>query len=261
VAVLLTLGVAWAGAIVFGPVTYLAAVPLLFLLARRRFLPALMCIALSPSGVVLILAVASYLRGTAKLHAHGLPGTEFHNVDPDYRCGWSTGGCIVNGAEWMTDGANNLALTSLIKLFGPQRGSYLGPYPIEQETRTALADAQVISVDQLLKDVVQIGPHTFKLDTGVGKALLRFTPMGYLYDPREPDSTALDEIRKSLGPLKASMIRESCIVIRIPTDDGPVDGRPSARIAVVDAVRGRPFAYYGEGSYFHRVPPVRWERP
>jgi hypothetical protein len=242
---------AWATAI-FG--MFLVPIPIIvfaLLVPQRRWRLIALCLALSPMSVGFLFGSIGYFTGTATLQGMGLPGPGYFNIDPELRCERSTGGCITNGGEALTQTPNNWAVVALTCLFGPQRGAYTGPYPNETQAKAALTSATPVSIELLAQDQVDVTQPPVKLDVGIGKELLRptiFTFSGGKLD--EFSKTWLNEI----GPPSATVHQGQCIILRIPV------GEAAAMIVLLDAKTGRPFAYYAEGGFFQRVPPVRWRK-
>lgn len=118
--------------------------------SRRAGLKAgLLCLVIGPQlGIPILffgLGAIGYARGTACLMASSLPGPEFHNVHPEYRCGRVSMGCVVDGSELFTQLPNNLAVTLLSAALGPMLGTYHGPYPTRDEAFAALERARARS--------------------------------------------------------------------------------------------------------------------
>ena len=242
-----------------GPVSYLfLAVPVALLVARR-WRSAGLCVLLAPIGVSFVSGAVGYARGTARLRGYGLPGTGYHNLDPVLRCGRETSGCVVYDNEWMTHTPNNLAVTVLTRLFGPQRGAYTGPYPTEAEANMTLAGAEPVEVDGLFADRVRVDGRDVTLDRGVGAGLLKasWRTMGM-----EPERETVRAGLKEAGPVKAAVWKEACVIVRVPAGprDDPGGAAQAACVAVVDLGTGRPFAYYAQGGYSHHTPPVGWRK-
>ena len=223
------------------------------LIPTRRWGLMALCALLSPMTLSFAAGVAGYCTGTATIRGMGLPGTGYFNIDPDLRCGRSTGGCLVNGGEILTDPPHNLAVVALTRLFGPQPGAYTGPYPTESEAKAALASAPPVSIDLLLKDQVDVTQPPVKLDAGVGAGLLKRTQIGMFYEQRTDPFAR--EFLDELGPVRAATFRGTCLLLRIPEPNAG-----SAMIVLLDTATGRPFAYYGEGEFRQRFPPVAWRK-
>jgi hypothetical protein len=238
---------------VFG--TLLFPVPIVcfaLLLAQKRWRLVALCAAMSPMGVGFVVGVVSYCTGIAKLQGMGLPGPGYFNVDPELRCERSTGGCIVNGGEILTQTPNNWAVVGLTRLFGPQPGAYIGPYPDETQAKAALsASGASISVEMLAQDQVDVAQPPVKLDAGVGSGLLRPTMFTFVGGKLDAGSRNL---KKEIGSPTATLYQGQCLILRIPMNP------PSAMIVLLDTRRGRPFAYYAEGEFFQRIPPVMWSK-
>ena len=242
-----------------GPLSILVPILPLALILLRRPWAAGVCLLLSPIGVGFASGAIGYCTGRAYLWGAGLPGTGFYNLDPELRCGRATSGCIVSGNEWLTHGPNNLAVRTLTRWFGPERNTYRGPYPSAEQATAAVADGTEVSIAELRTDAFRVGKAMAHLDAGVGEGLLRSA--GATYDPIW-SAADLALVQKELGPIRAVLWKDSCLIIRIPvgTADEQQGGPQPACVAVCDLAKGRPFAYYAEGTYHHRFPPVRWEK-
>ena len=221
------------------------------LFVARRYLAVGLFNLMTPLGLSAAMAVADYAMGDVHLRYSGLPETTFHNLDPETRCGKATYGCIVDGSEWITQLPYNTTARLLTACFGYTPGAYTGPYPTEEESRSALVHAPVISADELKLNRIVIGGETIQLDDGVGARLLEKLRYFDEWWPLESE-----EARS----IRAIVWKEECVLVRIPVDRRSDDELPSAAIAVFSRTAGRPFAFYGEGRYYHRHPPVSWKR-
>ena len=238
----------------FGAILFPVPIVLFALLiATRRWGLVALCALLSPMTLSFAAGVAGYCTGTATINGMGLPGTGYHNLDPELRCGRSTGGCLVNGGEILTDPPHNLAVVALTRLFGPQPGAYTGPYPTESEAKAALASAPPVSIDLLLKDQVDVAQPPVKLDAGVGAGLLKPSQIGMLHE--QLPSPYAREFLDELGADRGALFQNTCLLLRLPGPDAA-----SAMIVLLDTATGRPFAYYGEGEFYQRFPPVAWRK-
>jgi len=228
----------------FGPFLYLALAILVALLVwTRNHFEAFICVFGLPL-LAMVLAIGGYFRGSAKLQYMGLPHLEFFSIDPVYRCSNSTGGCLVSGNEWITEEPYNLTVETLISVFGPQRGSYTGPYPIESEAVAALSVAVPVDLSALVSDHFDVGQVHVHLDEGVGRKILRH----YF------DGTSVEDIKTlSDSPedahVSAAVWKSRVLLLRGPSYN--------AAIIVIDLNIGRPFAYY-HGQ--RRFPPVMWRK-
>lgn len=236
-----------------GPFSYLMpiiiGVTLFVLLRRRHFVLAALIVGLMPVTIVFLLGLVDYARGEARLVYTGLPGTEFYNADRELRCQRASSGCIAMENEWVFQSPHNLAVELMIRAMGPVRGSYLGPYPTHEEASAALAAGGTIAIDELRADRVTLSGKTINLDEGVGRKLVNELCERWVVfsDQR-------------LGPIAVAEFQKECLILRIPTPAFTDDGALSAVIVLISRSAGRPFAYYSEGSYDHRIPPVPWKR-
>ncbi|MFC1706535.1 hypothetical protein ACFL59_06885 [Planctomycetota bacterium] len=118
---------------------------------RHLLLSVLVCPFVVAPVVCFLIGTIGYATGTAVLMGHGLPGREYRNIDPQIRCGRMSLGCVTDGAEFLTAGANNLAIETLAGLFGSMPGGYSGPYPTRVEARHLL-DASGSTVENTATD-------------------------------------------------------------------------------------------------------------
>ena len=221
---------------------------LAYLLRHRRFTAALLLVIATPLSVSFLWGVVDYANGNARLRYSGLPGTTFHNLDPDLRCGRSTYGCIVTGNEWVTQAPYNGAVRLLTACFGWMPNTYDGPYPTENDARNAIANGIPVSIRDLRNDRLVIGGVSIELDQGVGLELverLRYSDEFFGETPPE---------------MAATIWQQECIVLRIPIRPDFEHDAPSAVVVLISRAAGRPFAYYAEGEYSHHFPPVTWKR-
>ncbi len=165
---------AWAGA-VFGPATLLALLVLpigcVALCSRRQWVPLVCLGALSPIAFATVVAVISYVCGSARLRTSGLPSIETYNVDPATRFQRASSGCLVDGSQLVWQIPNNLVLRLLSATFGPMQGAYDGPFPSQEESDEALVVAVPISWDDIRAGLIPIGVTRVRLRAGVGVRL------------------------------------------------------------------------------------------
>jgi hypothetical protein len=229
---------------VFGPLYYLLAIAGAgWFVYKRYYIQAIVCL-FGVSAFAVALAVGSYLHGSARFEYMGLPNMEFFNVDPVYRCGHDTGGCLVKGTEWLTQEPNNFVLRHLINYFGPQRGSYTGPYPTEAEANAALDGAQPVALSDILEDRFVLGGARVRMAKGLGQRIAE----------RWINPFSFDEIKKLgiektiFGPVTATVWKERVLLMRGPPTD--------RMIAAIDLNTGKAFAFYNGKE---RFPPARWD--
>jgi hypothetical protein len=216
---------------------------LLHFVRRRRLVSVVILIVTLPVSVWFLWGSIDYLMGNARLKSSGLPGTKFHNLDPELRCGRSTGGCIVMGNEWVSQTPYNFAVRLLTRSFGWMPNTYTGPYPSEKEAGEALANGSTLQAEHLRDDRVVIDGLVLQLDKGVGTQLI---------DHLDRSDPLLDE---PLPGMIATVWQQECVIVRIPARKSS-DG---AAVVMISRSAGRPFAYYADGSYWHNFPPVAWK--
>lgn len=76
----------------------------------------------------------SYFSGHPVFRSTGLPGEEFYNLDPVYRVGRVTSGCVSFGGEAFSQVPHNLAVKFWVMVLGKTPGVYTGHYPGREET-------------------------------------------------------------------------------------------------------------------------------
>lgn len=209
----------------------------------------------TPCTLFVLLGISDYARGTARLRGMGLPGTTFHNPDPVTRMGRSSGGCIVSGNEWVSIAPYNTTVTALGAVLGPMPGTYRGVYPTESEAKSAITQGTEVAPDELKSDQFDVGGATVRLDHGVGSQLLE----KLRYEDFELWGEADPAILKD-SEITATIFEADCVIVRIPVMRDWDAKTPSAAVVLIDRQKGRPFAYYAEGEYYHNFPPVPYHR-
>jgi hypothetical protein len=263
VAIVIALGLVWLSPVYAGYVGPLLVliffIPILYFVFKWQFISAVLYVLLSPVAVFFYLGAVDYSRGTAVIIFKGLPRNSGMNLDPELRCPKSNAGCVIQEYEWMEIPPYNTAVLGLHHLFGPMRGAYTGPYPTKEETFMALRTADTINLNELIMDKGVIGSQEIKLESGVGRKLL--TRLSIQYAVEAKDSNEIKNFINNIGPVKGTVWKEKCLILRIPGDFDYFEKHESksARIALIDCERGRPFAYYYEGEDIHEpFPPVLW---
>jgi hypothetical protein len=234
--------IAWIAALVFPPLSLVVPILCAYLLANRRYVSLGLLLTLSPLGFSFAFGVIDYCRGRAELRYSGYPSPTGNNLDPELRCGRSTGGCLVYGDEWMFQEPYNGAVRLATTWFGPMPGTYTGPYPTETEAIAAVAEGVPIPAEELLEDRVPLAGEVFRLDSGVGQGLVRSYRFHHLLAEEARAPTIKYE------PVKAVLWQKECIILSIPADPEYGQAQKSAMIVLVARDRGRPFAYYAEGQ-------------
>ena len=133
-------------------------------------------------------------------------------------------------------------------------GAYAGPYPTQVQTTTALQNAQTISVSALINDTISLNGKNYTLDPGVGQGIISDSAWNVL-----ADVISVEQLKKVYGDrIKATLIKKTCLIVQIPAGVGSNNTNDSS-IVLLDAVSGRPFAYYAVGSP-GLIPQVSWYR-
>lgn len=120
---------AWSSAIVPG-LSYLATPILLGLagwfVSGKRWRPLLLFAGLSPFVYSTLAASISYFDGTAVLRTHGYPPPDAPTVQTTTGYRLASGGCMVNGSEWVLEVPHDLTLAALYLTLGPMPGALPG---------------------------------------------------------------------------------------------------------------------------------------
>lgn len=234
-----------------GPLSLLlpviGVVALVYFLRYRRLTFAMLLVLATPLTMSFSWGIVDYANGNASLRFTGLPGTTSHNLDPELRCGRGTSGCIVMGNEWCTQSPYNGAVRLLTATCGWMPNTYVGPYPSESDAKDAIVYGVPVSHYDLHNDRLMIDGAHIGLDDGVGAAILDHL--------RHCSAGSLHETAREIT---ATIWKRECVILHVPMRLERDD--PSAMIALISRSAGRPFAYYGEGDYYHHFPPVTWKR-
>jgi hypothetical protein len=228
-----------------GPFYYLVVMAFLIWAVWKRYYFQAFVSVFGLYALASLFAVLGYFTGTGKLQYMGLPHMEFFNIDPDYRCGCETGGCLDSRNDWIPGDPYNSTLRALISVFGPERGSYTGPYPSESDATTALSAAIPIDLTAFSTDHFDVGPTHVQLDAGVGKKFLKHWLDGSSIADYAPGGSLAD----TPAVVTAVIWKDRVLLLRGPTFN-PL-------ISAIDLTSGRPFANY---QGIRRFPPVMWRK-
>lgn len=222
----------------------LAFLLMLVLLIRRRFLLAAIPLLLSPIAFNFARGVSDYIAGTGTLEGRGLM-VGASRVDPETRLTFTSGGCLVRGNEWMTDGAHNAGLRLCISLFGYMRGSYDGPFPDEPTAFAFASSGAAFDLRQLATDTFAVDGVRVSLRPGSGAKLLAGFHEGPACDPADASLIRL------YGEAHARVYAGWLLLLQIPKHFP--DGNPAREsgILLIDIPTGRLVSTYG--VYFLRT--------
>jgi hypothetical protein len=85
------------------------------------------------------MGVVDYWQNDGRLRRTESIGGGLHR---EYRCDWAPTTCVLDGLEGFRHGPYNLALKTMIKIFGPMAGSFTGAYPSLDEAWEALKQSK-----------------------------------------------------------------------------------------------------------------------
>lgn len=251
------LAAVWVTVIIW-PLAPLMVVPMggiLVLAAVRRSFVIAALLLVSPSGISLIAGVADWFSERPSFHFMGLPSPRADNLDPASRCFHATGGCLVSGGEWLIQGPHNLGLGLMVRLLGPPRTTYDGPYPTQAEADELTKDAAPTAVAEFVDGSVRLGTNTLTLSRDYAQTLA-MDAGAFCFDC---------ELDNSQASVRAAMYGARCLLIRLAVrhaDDGLSAGDVDC-IFLIDATNQRAFARYPLEGRPNRISSAlhdRWER-
>lgn len=238
-----------------GPLSYLIFFFLGYALFRaisRRAWPALiLLIAANPFAFFFVGGIVDYSKGNPTLRGMGLPGFEYYNIDPQSRCLRRSGGCLVSGHEWVSQGFHNLGVITAVTAFGYPSRSYDGPYPSREQAAQLTAKAPDLPLEEFQKGNIRIGDRLIQLDP-------TFIPdWGMMFGMFEL-SEGMEAETGSEIHAKAMLFEDRCLVLRL-TQQEAGSREDQDFIVLLDTGNRRPFAYYRiSGSPHFWIPRVQY---
>jgi hypothetical protein len=189
------------GTIIIGA---LVGIVLMFL--WRGFTPALL-IVISPPTLNFSYGIAEWFRERPSIFGWGLPSASACNLDPESRCYFATGGCVIVGGEWVFDTPHNLGLRLMTTVFGKPPKVYHGPYPDEKAVKKLTDSAVQTTPEHFLRGELIVSGKAISIDQKVPSQILN----------------DLDESEFQLGDsyversVYAAIYNERCLIIRVKT--------------------------------------------
>jgi hypothetical protein len=221
-----------------GPLSY-AIFPLLLwalnrsLKERNRVLTAILLLT-NPLSLIAMKAAADYARGAPSLRSMGLPDAEFSNIDRKTRCFRTTGGCLVNGDEWVVEAPHNLTLHLLCSILGPPSKSYDGPYPDKETALRIVSAAPLQKAEDLSESRISFGSESFQFTPENAEALA--SGLG-TYGAFGPDYDS------ELFRIQAASFEQRCLIIRVRETE-IFDPEGTDCLVLIDQTTLRPFCRY-----------------
>lgn len=136
----------------------------------------------SPMTLAAVRGTSDYFAGTATIQGMGMSRSD-SPVDPLTRLQRSHNGCVVMGNEWIVHGPYNSMVRLWLKVHGPMRGTYAGPYPDEPTARACVAGAKALDLTQLPTDSLLIDGGVIKLRAGLGREIMQGIREGLAVNP------------------------------------------------------------------------------
>jgi hypothetical protein len=241
----LALPLLWLAAIgLFWEILFPAAlVAIALLAARKQLLPILLLTFLfSPFTLFFANGVSDYAIATGRLRTHGLT-----RIDPASRLETRSAGDALTGAEWIRDLPYNAALRTMVKAFGPMRGTYTGPFPDQPTAYASLGAATPIDLPDLAADHLTLAGRNYFLAPGVGPKLLQGFRQGPASDIHN------ENLLKTYGPARALLYKPTLLLLAIPAGNPALPGDTRVLI-LIDLSRGTPIADY------HDQPEIQFAR-
>lgn len=222
---------------------------------HRAWIPMVVLLLGNPLGFWFVEGLVDYAKGAPTLRYMGLPAIEFYNIDPKTRCFRRTGGCVVDGDEWVSQGSHNLGVLALATVFGTPSRSYDGPYPTREEALAMVAGSPKLNMSEFVKGRIMVGDRSLELEPGMLEKILSsvgdFSLTAYQYPDAAPGSFA-----------QAADIEGRCLIIRIVEPDPfstATESENQDHMVLFDRKNLRPFAYYRiKGRQAMRFPRVRY---
>lgn len=242
-----------------GPLSWLMFLMLGLALLRTSYrgawLPMLLIFVANPMVVWFFTGIVDYAKGSPRLWYMGLPSLEFYNIDPKTRCFKQTGGCLVSGNEWVSQGFHNLGLLAMGAVFGAPSRSYNGPYPSKEEAFHEVSGAPKLDMPEFLKGRIAVAGRHVELDPKIVRSFgstLGIYPL--------MDEEYLDEDSGIFA--QAVVHRDRCLILRIVEPDifpSTSEIHDEDYIILVDLKNLRPFAYYRiKGGRARRCPQAQY---
>lgn len=206
------------------------------LIWKRQFLLAGITLVANPMMLLVLITFIAYLQGTGSLIG-GSNRYMFQTVNREYRCTQHTGHGYRGSRSLLT--IRNAVLMISIKALGPMRGSYLGPYPDQQQAQTALSTSPAIDPEEIDNGSITVGKTTYALAPDATQTLFQHTGF-FIFSSEEKLAFEAEN-----GPITAAIYQQSCLIIRMPT---PRMGDKTAVIYLVDLNSNEFIGYYTEGE-------------
>ena len=217
---------------------------------RRAWLPLILLIAANPFVFFFVGGFVDYAKGSPTVRGMGLPGFEYHNIDPTTRCMRRSGGCVVRGHEWVSNGFHNLGVRAAVTAFGYPSRSYDGPYPSKERALREISNAPDLPLDEFQKGVIRIENRVFQIDPSM---LFDWTMISGIIELMDMEPEPDHGIQ-----VKSVLFEERCLILRL-IQKQEHSGEVQDFIILLDARNKRPFAYHCiEGSPRARAPMVNY---
>jgi len=240
-----------------GPLSFLILFILGFAVVRsiyrKAWLPLILLIAANPFAFFFAGGVVDYAKGSPTLRGMGLPGFEYHNIDPKTRCMRRSGGCVIRGHEWVSNGFHNLGVRIAVAACGYPARSYDGPYPSKEQALRVISNAPDLPLDDFQKGVIRIENRVFQIDDSM---LFNWTMITGIIDLMDMEPEPDHGVQ-----VKAALYQKRCLILRLIQQQPQSDERQDF-IILLDARNKRPFAYHCiEGNPRARAPMVNYLPP
>lgn len=194
----------------------------------------------NPMGVYFICGMVDYAKGAPKLHHMGLPSIESYNIEPKTRAFYQTGGCVIRGDEWVSQGFHNLGILALAVVLGPPSRSYDGPYPTKKEALRLSSAGQALDIADFLKGKIPVGGETLEMNPEQIRAIAKDLRLFTLGDDDIPDPAEIS--------VQAAIFEHRCLILRFvefdPYTSSMAKSADRAFLVLFDRNNMRPFAYY-----------------
>ncbi len=220
-----------------------------FPLIKKNWLLLTLVLLLNPFSFAIVPAAIDYNQGIARLKGMGLPNIEYYNIDPETRYTRTTGGCLINGNEWLRDTPYNMTVILLCKIFGWQKGSYDGPYPSKAEALILSDRAKIVPTSDFINGTIRVNGSGLQLTNEQIEALIHGLYLEFCIFK--------DECKK--GTVSAIVYQDRCLILRIQYTIR--SNEKSDFMIFFDLDNSRQFAYFniGRAGIITRQHPISYQ--
>jgi hypothetical protein len=238
--------IAWISVFGGSPAPFLVPVCWYVAAARRTAWTMAIFLLAGPPTLLSAHAAVDYFRGSAALRKRSEYLPPYANIDPTYRTRYDNRRTDVYYGEWARTTYNEM-LVCLIRVVGPMKGSYDGPYPTESEATPAARRGAVVPTAAIATGVIFVDGVTTRLAAStaadVRRAYETYVANAQTSPCRHPQVT--------IRPMRAALRESRCLMLWIPVEFCPRGNEEYGVTVLIDRDVGRAFAvYYDRGGWW-----------